>query len=272
MADNIVSRINEMPWPVVVTDPAAPNSGDPVRFGSLTGIALLDEGQGGLGATETMVDFGWYVATHPVTDIVGGGIAVGDVVYYDDGADRLENDTTGTPYGIALAVVGAGATTAVNVLHCPAPALGANSVATANIANLAVTQAKIATASLTGLVAAVVADDNVIGGLPVLHRIDVADASANTDVVLTHKTRVIDAWGLNTGIAAHAANDTWQVKNGANAISDAVAKTATVNAVKRIGTIDPATAEIAAGGTLRITAVKDTNAAVTVYVLGIRVA
>jgi hypothetical protein len=30
------------------------------------------------------------------------------------------------------------------------------------------------------------------------------------------------------------------VKNGANAISDAVAKTATVNAVNRIGTIDPA--------------------------------
>jgi len=150
MADNIVSRINPMPWPVVVTDPAVPSSGDPVRFGSLTGIALLNEGAGGVPATQTMVDFGWFVATIPVTDVVGGGIAVGDVVYYDDGADRLENDVTGTPFGIALAVVGAGATTAVNVLHCPAPALGANSVNAAAIAAGAVTTAKIADANVTG--------------------------------------------------------------------------------------------------------------------------
>ena len=145
-------------------------------------------------------------------------------------------------------------------------------VTTGKIANDAVTEAKIAAAALSGLVAKVVANANVIGGLTVLHRIDVADATGDTNVVLTHKTRIIDAWALNTGIAAHAANDTWQVKNGANAISDAVAKTATVNALKRISTIDPARAEIAAGGTLRIAAVKDTNAAVTVYVLGIRVA
>ena len=32
---------------VVVTNPAAPDSGDPVRFGSLTGLALVDEGDGG---------------------------------------------------------------------------------------------------------------------------------------------------------------------------------------------------------------------------------
>jgi hypothetical protein len=134
-----------------------------------------------------------------------------------------------------------------------------------------IVEAGITPASLTGLVAKQVADVNVIGGLVVLHRIDVADLSGDNDVTLTHKTRVIDVWGLNTGIAAHATDDTWQVKNGSNAISDAVAKTAAVNAIKRIGSIDPTYAEIAAGGTLRITAVKDTNAAVTVYVLGIRV-
>lgn len=150
MADNIVSRINPMPWPVVVTDPAAPNSGDPVRFGSLTGIALLDEGDGGLAATETMVDFGWFVATHPVTDVVGGGIGVGDIVYHDDGADRLENDVTGTPYGIALGAVGAGLTVGIRVLHCPAPALGAGMVNAAAIAAGAVTTAKIADGNVTG--------------------------------------------------------------------------------------------------------------------------
>ena len=105
-----------------------------------------------------------------------------------------------------------------------------------------------------------------------LLRIDVADASGDTDVVMDAKVRVVDAWGLNTGIAAHASADTWQVKNGANAITDAVAKTATVNAVKRASTLSPTYHEIAAGGTLRITAAKSTNAAVTVYVLVVPVA
>jgi|SRR5690349_4222982 len=159
----------------------------------------------------------------------------------------------------------------IGALAVTAAKLAADAVETAKIAAGAVTEVKIAAASLTGLIAKVVANANVIGGLTVLHRIDVADATGNTDVVLTHKTRIIDAWAVNTGIAAHAANDTWQVKNGTSAISAAVAKTATVNALTRIATIDPATAEIAAAGTLRIAAVKDTNAAVTVYVLGIRV-
>ena len=136
----------------------------------------------------------------------------------------------------------------------------------------AVDLAMVDPASLDGTIAKVVADDNVIGGMLVLHRIDVADVTGDTDVTLTHKTRVIDAWGLNTGGAAHATTDTWQVKNTANAISDAVQKTAVVNAVIRIKTIDPATAEIPGGGILRIAAAKTTNAAVTVYVLGIRVA
>lgn len=52
----------------------------------------------------------------------------------------------------------------------------------------------LALASLTGTVAKVVADDNVIGGLMVAHRIAIASgANTNYDVTLTHKTRVIDA-------------------------------------------------------------------------------
>lgn len=130
MADNIVVSLNRLTWPVVVSDPAAPDSGDPVRFGSMTGIAMLDEGDGGVAATETVVDFGMYVANHPVTDVVAG-IAVGDTVYYVDANDRLENLTTGTPYGIALETVDAGLTATIKVLHCPHPALGAGTVNTA---------------------------------------------------------------------------------------------------------------------------------------------
>ena len=52
--------------PVVVTDPAVPASGDPVRYGNMTGTAVLNEGEGGVAlATQTMVDFGVAVYDHP---------------------------------------------------------------------------------------------------------------------------------------------------------------------------------------------------------------
>lgn len=386
---------------VVVSDPVTPTAGDPVRYGVLTGIALLDEGAGGVGATETVVDFGPGVWDIPVT-AESGAVAAGDTLFYDDAIDGVNNDATnGYFFGFALEAVASGTVT-IKVLHTPSPGtgtLGDGTITAAKLANNALaadgagrakmqaaffgagvaasaahfaaafwtnalvakfadglfaadagsrakftdgiwttaklaagvlsadapgralvgtgwldvatalaafgtdtianawllqaiangsfqadtatralfadgiwTEAKLDPASLTGTAAKVVADANIIGGVPVLHRIDVADGTGNTDVVLTHKTRVIDAWALNTGIGAHATNDTWQVKNSANAISDAVAKTATVHAIKRISTIDPTQAAISAGGTLRIAAVKDLNSAVTVYVLGIRVA
>lgn len=132
--------------------------------------------------------------------------------------------------------------------------------------------ARLEAAALDGTVAKVLAAGNVIGGLPVVHRITVLDATGNNDVVLTHKTLILDAWMLATGIGAHATLDTWQLRNGANVISDAVAKTATVNKISRVNTLDPAQATIAAAGTLRIAAVKDTNAAGVVTVIGVRVA
>jgi hypothetical protein len=137
-----------------------------------------------------------------------------------------------------------------------------------------IAQADIAAASLDGTVAKTVADVNVIGGLPVLHRIDVADdATGNVDVVLTHKTRVVDVWLVKTA-GAGGADDTIQVKNGASAITDAMSINVADQAVVRAGSIDDATHEIAAAGTLRVTRTKASaaNVACVVYVLGIRVA
>lgn len=116
------------------------------------------------------------------------------------------------------------------------------------------------------------ANVNVIGGLPVLHRVALAaGALADTNVVLTHKTRVIDAWLVLDG--AGVVNTTITVKNGATAISDDMAASGANKAVVRCATIDDAQAEIAAAGTLRITsAVGATQPAATVYVLGVRVA
>ena len=66
-------------------------------------------------------------------------------------------------------------------------------VTTAKINTGAVTQAKIDANSLDGTVAASVADVNTEGGIPVLHRINATALTGDIDVVLTHKTRVIEA-------------------------------------------------------------------------------
>jgi hypothetical protein len=188
---------------------------------------------------------------------LNGTVASGSVTAAELAADAVETDK-------------------IKNVNVTAAKLAADAVETAKIKNVNVTEAKIevgaAGAGLSGLVAKFAADKNVIGALPVVHRIAVADASGNTDVTLTHKTLILDAWALNTGLAAHATDDHWQLKNGTNAISEEVSKTAVVNAVTRVTTLDPVYTTIAAGGTLRVAAVKDTNAAVTVYVLGLRVA
>lgn len=135
-----------------------------------------------------------------------------------------------------------------------------------------VTQAMDVAASRDGTIVAVNANANVIGSIPVVHRVTIADASADTDVVLTHKSRVLRFEFLNTGIGAHASADTVQLKNVATAITDAVAKTATVNKLVAATTYDPAQVEIAAGAIMRITAVKSTNVAGIAYVTVLRVA
>lgn len=111
---------------VVCSNPTTPASGDPVRVGKLTGIALTDEGDGGNEATETSVDFGPLVADLVVDDNEGTGIAVGDPIYYHDtgtgtGSVHLNNTAAGADafFGIAQEVVGANATTLINVFHFP---------------------------------------------------------------------------------------------------------------------------------------------------------
>ena len=229
----------------------------------------------------------------------GTGLTPGATLYVGATAGRLDTAaTTGDGAGVATVLTAthiqvvrtdpvAGITDlSVGTNDLAAGALAASAAGRAIMAddyfNAATADAKftadaigedlLTPAELNGRVVATVANANVIGGIPVLFRINVADASADTDVVTTHKIRVVEFWFLNTGIVAHAANDTIQLKNGATAITDAIAKTATVNAIKRAGTMDPAQVEVAAGGTIRITAVKDTNAAVTAYLLAVRVA
>ena len=129
----------------------------------------------------------------------------------------------------------------------------------------------IADSVLDGSNVANTSPDNVIGAIPVLYRIAVEDASANNDITSTHKFLVTDFWFVG-GATPGAAEDTVQLLNGTNAISEAVAKTTDANCLVRATQLDQSTGMVAAGGTIRITSVKNTNVAGTAYVMGIRVA
>jgi predicted RecA/RadA family phage recombinase len=127
MATNFVRDLHEWPaMPVACSNPATPASGDPVRYGELTGVALTDEGEGGNAATETTVHFGMAVWDLVVDDNETGGIAVGDKIYYHDagtgtGSVHLNNSESGNDgfFGYALEAVSANATERINVLHIP---------------------------------------------------------------------------------------------------------------------------------------------------------
>ena len=160
MATNLVMEPG-LQQSVVVTNPSAPDSGDPVRFGYLTGLAITDEGDGGNAATETTVHFGSFVGDFYVDDTSGAGIAVGDAIFYDDTATgtpatNLNDDSAnGYFFGFALEAVGANATTLINVYHTPSPGAGtlaAGSVGTANLAANAVTAAKLTATMATGTI------------------------------------------------------------------------------------------------------------------------
>lgn len=300
MATNIIYKPGYQ-LNVVCSNPATPASGDPVRYGNLTGLALVDEGDGGNIATETTVDFGPFVADLSVKGVDNDGnsaVAVGDGLWYVDAdTPKLSKKAAGYFYGFALEAIGSGETDTINVMHVPAPGSGtmaagsigttqlaatsvtaaklaSDAVETAKIKDVNVTQAKIevgaAGAGLSGLVAKFIAAGNVIGGIPVIHHVVVAaGANGDTDVTLTHKTRVaLVIVHPRTSVGSA----TLQVKNVANAMSDAIVA-AVAGAVTVCASLAVAYDTIAAGTVLRVTGAGGaTQPDADVYVLGFRVA
>lgn len=130
-----------------------------------------------------------------------------------------------------------------------------------------VTNAMVTPAALDGTVAKVVADANVIGAIPVVHRVLCTSLTGDVTVVLTHKTRIIDVWAVSTGTGG--AGDTVIVKNVATAVTDTMDLNVADKAVVRALTIDDAQHEVAAGANLVVSGASAVNA--QVYILGVRV-
>lgn len=126
---------------------------------------------------------------------------------------------------------------------------------------------------LAGENVGLLADVDTGGGIPVLIYVDVPDgATGDIDVTLAHKLRVLDVL-VQKKVAAGGASDTIQLKNGSNAISDALDINVADNVMVRAATLDDAQADIASGGTLRVTRTKVSAADVAclVTILGVRV-
>ncbi len=172
----------------------------------------------------------------------------GNVIATLDSANRKVTIPSGSKFDLSAAtgllVLAAGEIVATD--------LATDSVETAKIKALAVTEAKLALASLTGLVAAVVADGNVIGGIKLTHRVLLASgANADVDVTLTHKSRVIHAWLVMKGAGTTGSIVT--VKNVTTAITEAIDVAAASDKDERpFLSIDDAQHEIAAAANLRV--------------------
>jgi len=151
--------------------------------------------------------------------------------------------------------------------------LAANAVTTVKIAAGAVTEPKVSPNSLTGLVAANVGVADVIGGIPVIFRVDtIGGASANVDVLMTHKVLVTDVWVHVNGLGT--TSDTVAVQNITAAITNAMDIDVADTTLVRAGTLDDSENVIAAATNLRIAQVDgggSDSPPLTVYVLAIRV-
>lgn len=137
------------------------------------------------------------------------------------------------------------------------------------IAASAVEASMIADSILTGAKAAVVAADNVVGGIPIIYEVAIEHATANNDIIITYKSKVLDFWFIPSGTPT--ADDKVQLLNGVNAITDNIACTASANAIVRPTLIDDTYSTINAGGTMRIAATASSAVAGNAYVLAMRV-
>jgi len=175
---------------------------------------------------------------------------------------------------LLLMLLADGITNAVLLQAVPNGAFQADAGTRALFANDIWDEAHVLDGSLTANVVSETADDNLTGGIPIVHRLSIPDmATGNVDYVLVHAMRIMSVQVYKRGAAGAGAN-TVQLQTGAGvAITDAMV----INIADNVGvgpaTIDDATHEIADGGILRVAIVRIAgNSQCDVYVSGLRVA
>lgn len=104
---------------MVCSDPAAPNSGDPVVCGQIPGVALVDEFESPhplAGETTVALDGVFDLSVKGVDGSGNSAVAVGDIIYYV-AADtpKLSKKATGVRFGYAKEAISSGGTDTINV-------------------------------------------------------------------------------------------------------------------------------------------------------------
>ncbi len=116
MAQNYVSKgefIN-----AAASYPATPTSGDPLIVGTIAGVAITDEGDGGNASGEsTIATAGVFDLSVKAVNASGNSaVAIGDKIYYVAGdTPPLSKKNTGVLFGKALEAIGTGETATINV-------------------------------------------------------------------------------------------------------------------------------------------------------------
>lgn len=150
MATNLIQDNGEILADIAATQPAAPESGEPIRYGALTGVAITDEGEGGNAAGNITADFGQRVWDLLVDDSGGAGISIGDAIFFDDTptgtpATNLNNDSAnGYFFGFALEAITADGTDTIKVLKTPSPGAGTLAAGAIGASHLAAGAVEIA--------------------------------------------------------------------------------------------------------------------------------
>lgn len=100
---------------LVCSNPATPAAGDPVRFGTMTGVALTDEDADG--KTTVAMEGVFDLSVKGENNAGNSAVAVGDKIFYTDAdSPKLNKDNvTGTFFGWALEAITSGATATIMV-------------------------------------------------------------------------------------------------------------------------------------------------------------
>ena len=97
------------------TDPATPTSGAPVLVGTIPGVALTDEGDGGNASGEcTIATEGVFdLSVEAVNNGGASAVAIGDKIYYESGETPVLNkdNVSGVLFGKALEAIASGTAT-----------------------------------------------------------------------------------------------------------------------------------------------------------------
>jgi predicted RecA/RadA family phage recombinase len=199
---------------VACSNPTTPASGDPVRYGYLTGVAITDERTAG----DTTVDFGpkeWDLSVKGVDDSGNSAVAVGDVIYYVDAdTPKLSKKSTGYLFGIAMETVGSGSTDTIRVLKLVSPgggSLGTGTVTATNLGTGSVTAVKLSATLKTGFIPLDISNAVILSSNAVQNTTEGGRPDGNTTPILARVNGATDIAFVLTWAATVVTEIQWSV-------------------------------------------------------------